>query len=82
MEAADRWHPQNGIYIYIWIITCIHLEPCNRLHLREMAPQAYGFLWEIVEVLSKLRDIKFLFFFFPLSRCCFFSRHRILDECT
>lgn len=70
------------IYIYIWIITCIHLEPCNRLHLREMAPQAYGSLWEIVEVLNKLRDIKFLFFFFPLSRCCFFSRHRILDECT
>lgn len=38
------------IYIYIWIITCIHLElPCNRLHLREMAPRKLmdlcGRLW-------------------------------------
>lgn len=76
-NPEQKWKlPIDGtpktVYIYIWIITCIHLEPCNRLHLREMAPQAYGSLWEIVEVLSKLRDIKFLFFFFPLSRCCFF----------
>lgn len=62
METVDRWSITETA-IYTWIITCIHLElPRNRLHLCEMTLQTCGSLWEIVEVLSKLRDIEFLFF--------------------